>query len=300
VALDPNSALAHARLAQAYAQKAFWGSEPNQNWQAKAAAEIEAAFKLDPNCAEAFLARGKLLWSPSERFQHQKAVDDFKRALRIDPKLAEAYHQLAVVYVHVGLFAKAREASRKAQRDPLNEGARFRVGVAYLYEGKYQDALDAFNEVSHSFQPDLLAAQTATALFYLKETAAAKLRLEKFFTDYPDRSADPLAQSTLAMLFAADGDTSKAMEAIRLARAQEKQYVGGHYHHVSYNIASAYALMKDSANALIALRKAAEDGYPCYPRFKNDPNLDNLRLDPEFKRFMDDLQKKFEQFEKAL
>jgi serine/threonine protein kinase/Flp pilus assembly protein TadD len=297
VALDPNSALAHARLAQAYAQKAFWGSEPGQFQHAKAAAEIEAALKLDPNCAEAFVARGKLLWSPLERFQHQKAVGDFKHALRIDPKLAEAHHQLALVYVHVGLFAEAAESSRKAQElDPLNTGARFRVGVAHLYQGNYKEALDIFNDVPRSYQPDLLAAQTATALFYLKRPAEAKSRLEELLADHP---ADPLAQSTLAILFAAEGETNKAKEAIRLARDKEKQYAG-HYHHVSYNIASAYALMKDSAQALIALRKAADDGYPCYPRFQSDPNLQNLRANPEFNRFMDDLQKKFEQYKNTL
>jgi serine/threonine protein kinase/Flp pilus assembly protein TadD len=297
IALDPNSALAHARLAQAYAQKAFWGSEPNQHWQAKAAAEVEAALKLDPDCAEAFLARGKLLWSPLERFQHQRAVNDFKHALQIDAKLAEAYHQLALVYVHVGLFGKAAETSRKAQElDPLNSGARFRVGVAHLYEGNYKEALDIFNDVPRSFQPDLLATQTATALFYLKRTAEAKSVLQEYLAGHPN---DALSQSTLAIVFAAEAQSTNARQAIHAAKENKKQYIG-HYHHVSYNIASAYALMNEGAPALIFLREAADDGYPCYPRFQNDSNLDNLRLDPQFNSFMKELQQKFEQFQKTL
>ena len=134
VALDPKFAGAQAALAQAYVQKAF-SLDTQPSWQAKASAAIQAALLADPNCAEAYLARGKFLWSPWNRFEHELAVKDLRRALELDPNLADAYQHLAMVYVHLGLFDQARAASRQALGlDPLNPGGLYREGVANLYE----------------------------------------------------------------------------------------------------------------------------------------------------------------------
>jgi len=294
--LDPKFAAVQADLAQAYVQKAFT-FDAQQRWQAKASAAIATALALDPNCAEAFLARSMFLWTPWSGFQHELAVKDLRRALALDANLAEAYQLLAMVYVHVGLFDKAREASRQAlELDPLNVGAPFREGVANLYEGRYLEALKVFERVPASFQSALLTMQTATTLFYLGQTKEAKSRLEGLLAKKPD---DALLHSLRAVLFAAGGETNKAQQEILRAGAG-KQVDLGHYHHVSYNIASAYALMKDNASALEALRKAAKDGYPCYPRFEKDRNLDNLRGDPQFRLFMDDLRRKFEEYKNTL
>jgi len=294
--LDPKFAAAQADLAQAYVQKAFI-FDPQQDWQVKAYTAIAAALALDPNCAEAFLARSEFLWSPWRGFQHELAVKDLRRALALDANAAEAYQLLAMVYVHVGLFDKAREASRQAlEVDPLNVGAQFREGVANLYEGRYDEALAVLKRVPASFQSALLTMQMATTLFYLGQTNEAKSRLEGLLAKKPD---DALLHSLRAVLFAASGEPDKAEQEILRAGAGKQEDLG-HYHHVSYNIASAYALMKDKERALVALRKAADDGYPCYPRFEKDPNLDNLRGDPQFKAFMDNLRGDFEKYQKTL
>jgi len=136
----------------------------------------------------------------------------------------------------------------------------------------------------------------ATTLFYLGQTNEAKSRLEGLLAKKPD---DALLHSLRAVLFAASGEPDKAEQEILRAGAGKQEDLG-HYHHVSYNIASAYALMKDKERALVALRKAADDGYPCYPRFEKDPNLDNLRGDPQFKAFMDNLRGDFEKYQKTL
>ena len=38
------------------------------------------------------------------------------------------------------------------------------------------------------------------------------------------------------------------------------------------------------------LRKAAAEGFPCYPFFVNDPNLASLAGDPDFVAFMTELK----------
>jgi hypothetical protein len=66
------------------------------------------------------------------------------------------------------------------------------------------------------------------------------------------------------------------------------------FHHASYYIGVAYAQLGDPAKARLWLVRAAEDGFPCYPWYRNDPLLQPLRSDPEFLRFMADLKRSWE------
>jgi hypothetical protein len=42
------------------------------------------------------------------------------------------------------------------------------------------------------------------------------------------------------------------------------------------------------------LRQAADGGWPCYPYFARDPNLDRIRSDPDFVVFLNDLKSRWE------
>jgi hypothetical protein len=52
--------------------------------------------------------------------------------------------------------------------------------------------------------------------------------------------------------------------------------------------------MKNNVDAIKWLRKAIEGGFPCYPVYERDPNLNGLRQDPEFESLMNDLRKEWE------
>ena len=67
-----------------------------------------------------------------------------------------------------------------------------------------------------------------------------------------------------------------------------------HFHHTASRIASAYALLGQPAPAVQWLRRAADDGMPCYPCFATDPDLDAIRHDPGFIAFMQDLASRWE------
>jgi hypothetical protein len=68
----------------------------------------------------------------------------------------------------------------------------------------------------------------------------------------------------------------------------------GHFHHAEYDIGTAYATMGEKAEALSWLRRAAADGFPCYPLFRKDPLLDPLRTDPAFKAFLEEMKADWE------
>ena len=305
IAIDPNFAPAYADLAHVYRNKAAVFKPEEKEWEEKAyvakaeeaAKEYESALKLDPNLADAHLSRGFLLWTHTNHFPHEQAVQEYRRALDLNPNLDEAHHQLANVYNHIGLLDKGLDEVRRAVAiNPGNSGARFRIGGSLLYQRKYQDALNAFAEAK-GFNPPLWGYQTAWALFQLGRVEEAAARVEETLRAYPQDEGGSLT-SMQAMFAAAAGDNDQAEEKIKKAAQIGKGY--GHFHHTAYAIASAYALMNKRDQAVQWLRTASEDGFPCYPLFELDPNLNNLRQDPKFLAFMKSLKEQWERYKATL
>ena len=71
-------------------------------------------------------------------------------------------------------------------------------------------------------------------------------------------------------------------------------------HHAAYFAACASARMRRAQEAVPWLREAAETGFPCYPLFARDANLDPIRQDPRFQAFLTETQKQSESLRKAL
>ncbi len=58
--------------------------------------------------------------------------------------------------------------------------------------------------------------------------------------------------------------------------------------------------MNKPAQAIKWLEAAAEDGFPCYPLFEKDANLDNLRQDARFVTFLAKLRQQWEYYRTIL
>ena len=109
IALDPGFARAHAELASAYVTRlAYVTPDETRELEEKAFAAAEKALSIDPDVPEAYLARGDLLWTHSHRFAHERAVQEFRRALALNPKSDQTHRRLARVFVHVGFFEEAQ------------------------------------------------------------------------------------------------------------------------------------------------------------------------------------------------
>jgi tetratricopeptide (TPR) repeat protein len=234
-----------------------------------------------------------LLWSRANGWSHERAVSDYRHALELNPNLAEAHHQLAVVYNHIGLLDRADEEIKKAVTlDPLNTGIRFRVGISLLYQGKYEESLAELHD-SEKFLPPFWAFQTSFALQHLGRLQEAEERISRMLKVYPLDAGGSL--TAMQALLAADaGDAPLAERKIQESIAKGNGYQ--HFHHVAYAVASAYALLDRREQALQYLRLAADDGLPCYPLFEDDSNLDHLRNDPRFLSFRAEQKKQWEYF----
>jgi len=54
--------------------------------------------------------------------------------------------------------------------------------------------------------------------------------------------------------------------------------------------------MNKPSEAIHFLQQASETGFPCYPQFDRDKNLNNLRKDPRFVTFLAAQKKQWEHF----
>src|SRR2546423_7387447 len=78
--------------------KAFFFKPQQKEWEEKAFIAVEKALSLNPDLAEAHLARGLLLWRPSNGFPHETVITEYSRALALKPNLDEAHYELGFVY----------------------------------------------------------------------------------------------------------------------------------------------------------------------------------------------------------
>ena len=101
--LDPSFALAYAELARACNLYDFHYAPEDPQWEEKAFAAAERALLLQPDLAEAHLARGFVQWTRKNGFPHEQVIAEYKK-LELNPSLEEARYQLGRVYMHVGLF----------------------------------------------------------------------------------------------------------------------------------------------------------------------------------------------------
>jgi len=282
---DPEFASAHAELAQAYVWKQYLFEPKNSELAQKAYSETEKALNKDPESAVAHLARGRVLWTPANHFPHADAIREYKLALNLDPNLDEARNQLALVYSHIGALDESLEQSRRAiSTNPGNSLAKFRIGETLSFEGKYDEALEALRGVPAGTNPELVGHQVVWTLFNLGRKDEAAATLEQLLKDHPEDNRG-LLTGLQAILAASAGQRQVAEEKIQLAISRGKGF--GHFHHTAYYIACAYALMNKPDKAMEWLEATANDGFPCYPMFERDANLNNLRSDGRFVKFLE-------------
>lgn len=298
VTIDPTFSAAYARLAVAHVDRYFYFAPDDQKLsEEKAYTAVETALALDPDSSDAYFARGRLLWTPSNHFPHETAIHELRRAIILNPNSDDARCELALILNHIGLNEKALYEAQTA--DAINPSAKrplSQIGHALLWQGKYEAALPVLLSIPKEFNPGSAGSFIAWALFQLGRRDEAIAKLEEYSREYPQDTGGRFA-AVQALLLAAGGEERKALQNIR--NATKKQDFG-HFHHTAHFIASAYARMNKPEEAIHWLREAAENGFPCYPLFERDANLNPLRQDPRFIAFMERQKKQWEYFKATL
>jgi TolB-like protein/Tfp pilus assembly protein PilF len=297
VALDPEFAPAYAELAAAHVVRlTFVKPEETGELEQKAFAAAEKALSLDPDLPEAYLARGDLLWTHSHHFAHERAAQEFRRALSLNPNSDGAHRRLARVYVHVGFFEEAlQHAAIALAINPSNAQALNSRAQALLWMGKDEEALATFLSIPGPVLPELVEANTVFALLRLGRREEASSQLKAALRKYPNDQGGNLAGIEAMLL--AESEPGKAAALIETVAGRKAVNPA---HHAAYFAAAASARMRRAKEAVDWLRVAAETGFPCYPLVAGDANLDPIRAEPLFQEFMADLQKRSASLRKAM
>ena len=297
IGVDPGFAPAYAELAAAQVSRlAYVTPEETRDLEEKAFAAAEKALSLNPDLPEAYLARGDLLWSHSQHFAHERAVQEFRRALALNPNSDQAHRRLARVYVHVGFFEEALQHANIALAiNPSNAQALNSRAQATLWMGKDEEALATLLSIPGPVLPELVEANTAFALLRLDRRQEAALHLGRALRKYPDDASGNLP-AMQALLLA----ESEPLKAETLIENVGRRKAVNPSHHAAYFAACASARMRRAQEAVQWLREAAATGFPCYPLFTRDPNLDPIRQDPHFVAFMTEMQERSASLRKAL
>ena len=285
---DPEFALAHAMLSHT-ALALYFGYDPRRTWLMKAETHCQRALQLDPELAEAIMAKGMILWSPSRNFQHSEALACLEKALNLQPNLDHAWNRAGTICTHVGRIPEAIAAFGKSRRvNPFNT-AHHSVVQAFLWSGDYGRAA-AELEVWKSASPE-----SKYVCWYLPQPALlmgdfdlAGRQLRESLERFP---GEPLLVTMEGLLQAFRGNSGAALDCAQRACRFPDSF--GHTHHTYYQLAGIHAVLGDTAQAMQWLERSVESGFPCWTFFRIDPSLTNLRLLPEFQSLTSGLEKEF-------
>ena len=298
VALDPSFAVAHAWLARAYTLRVAQFDPRDSAALEGAFLATEKALQLNPDLAEAHFARANLIWGATKQFAHERAIQEDRRAVELSPNLDAAHHHLALVYTHIGLLDQALEELRKTLAiDPGDWMAQERIAETQLLQGRYEEGYRILQTVPPEYNPPFWTFDATWALIQLGRNDDAYALIERYLHDHPEDRGG-LMTGLRAIVFAKQGDARRAEADIQSAIQKGKGFV--HFHHATYSIASAYALLQQPRAAVEWLRRTAENGLPCYPLFASDRNLDNIRRDPGFVAFLHEQKAQWERWRATL
>jgi len=269
---DPNYASGFAGLASAYSNLSTNYRAPREVMpQAKAAAL--RALELDQNLAEAHTWLGSV--SINFDWDAVTAEKELKRAIELNPSYADAHNIYAWCLSGMGRHEQAiAEAKRAVELDPFSRITYGDPGWVLLMARRYDQALLEI-QTAVERQPDFGYARGVLGLSYAENGRYAEAVTEAQSATRLDDS--PFMLALLAQVHALSGNKSQAMRVLEdLEVLTKKRYV------CSYEVATAYVLLRDKDRAFRWFDKAVEDRSDCMVMLAVDPRLESLHSDTRF------------------
>ncbi|MCC6860293.1 MAG: hypothetical protein IT158_17120 [Bryobacterales bacterium] len=147
VRLDPDFALGYAGLADSYTLLAEYGAGAPVEMVVKALAAARRALEIDPTLAEANSSLGCIL--SVYEWQWREAERHFLRAIELNPGYVTAHHWYGSDHLaFLGRFDQAMEELEVArQLDPLSAILIENCGMVHMMKGQFDRAMDEYRKV---------------------------------------------------------------------------------------------------------------------------------------------------------
>ncbi len=219
----------------------------------RADAASRRALELDPELAEAHSARGHVL---SLEKRYDEAAREFENAIRLDPTLYEAYYFYARAALMQGKFEKS----------------------AQMFEG-------AAAVRPEDYQAPLLVTQVYRSLGKEAEVREAYERGVRLVKRHLKLNPDDLR----ALVLGAHAVFQVDERELGLTWANRALELSPDDRGVLYNLACFYSLADERVKALDCLERAALVGRVTREWVENDSDLDPIREEPRFQALLETL-----------
>jgi len=248
------------------------------------------ALELDPNLAEAHIAKGLIA---QRRFDTPASVRHIQRAVDLDPADAMAAWAAGFFLAEVGRTDEAREHGERARAlDPLFWPAQFGSALADLCDGNFESALAKMVRM-HTVSGDNPVADLwlGVCLVYAGRSDEAAVPLDRAAA-----AGAGIFSATATCVGAMVSGDREAMRAV-LADPGTREALAM-VTELTWMAAAASATVGDLDEALYWLSRAIEMGFINHRFFAEvDPFLAKLRGDPRFEALMERAREKQREIE---
>ncbi|HEY3399271.1 MAG TPA: tetratricopeptide repeat protein [Geothrix sp.] len=269
----------------------------NRHGMSQAAEMYRRALDRDPNFPSAWAglancAAYSYIYIDRTEPQRELAESCSRKALELDPELAEAHASRGAALSAAGLADEAEAAFETALR--LNPNL---YSAAYFYArhcfaaGKPERAIEYFEWAAalrpEDFQAILLVAQVYHSLGLEDEAERARRAglalVEERLEHAPD---DARARYLGANALVALGERDKGLAWARMARSMDPDDPM-----LLYNLGCIHALAGDPEESLDCLERAVAGGLSQKDWFIHDGDLDSIRSHPRFQELLASLER---------
>ena len=275
---DPSFAKAHVGVAECHQRLAAAGYEPYDLMLPAVKSSLKRALKLEPDLAEAH-ASLSLLYLHEDNAPGVEA--EAKRALELNPSLSEAYN---ILFDVAGIKGEPEEMVRNIEvayrLDPARPLYIEEVGQAYFHTGREQDALEHWRKTERENPAGTFRNMT---YYYLSKGDIRKAR--KFHAKVKKLGpASPWVTYMEGFINAMAGDRQKALLAIQKIEESEMGPIA--YNFVAY----VYHALGDLERYFENLSRALKEHAMIATFVMYSPLLAKAREDPRYRGLVEELR----------
>ena len=277
---DPRYAPSYAGLADSYSLLREYSLMPDSEAFPRAIAAAQKAVELDPDLSlgHRALAFAAFNWS----FDVLAAEREFRTAIALDPRDAEAHHWFATSLMLLGRHGEALEEIGRAQElEPTSASIVADRGMILYAAGRQDEGLELLARLART-EPELVSPHR-----YLADLAFKRAEYQTYLVE-ARRFAELLGDSDSLAAVAeeeaamADGGPPALLERLRLRRvAHHQRGPAG-----AYSLAEIESLLGQAEQALTHLEEACARHEPAVMAMRIDPTLVNLRGEPRFQAML--------------
>jgi len=225
----------------------------------KASDEFKKAIEINP---EYLLAHQNLGLYYYYSDQGSSAIQEFKKTIDIDPDHADAYNNLGLVYLNLDQIDKAQDYFLTAiAKKPKMIQAHYNLAECYIVKEQYDKSIDELL-VSINFHPQYYEAMNRVAQVY-EMVGREDLAVYWYKRAVSVKGDYSPAHNNLGNILARRGALREAIDEYQLALQGDPEFVDS-----LVNLGNAFWLLKQENRAVPYFRRAMELGVDLPPELR--------------------------------